>query len=87
MSTKVVGSELSEKRSEDWTSLVFSFDPEVLVSVSQYPEFSWTSFFTDLGGSLGLWLGLGVSQILEFFLRNIYKISGQATSEVRQGQI
>ena len=88
-STKVVGSEISEKRSEGSTSLVFSFDPEVLVSVSQYPHFNWTTFFTDLGGSLGLWLGLGVCQLLEFFLRNIFKIPGHLTlsSQQTQGEI
>ena len=84
-STKVVGSELSEKRSEDWSTLVFSFDPEVVMRLSQYPDFSWTTFFTDLGGSLGLWLGLGVSQLLEFFVRNIFKISAHVTSAERQG--
>ena len=83
LSTKIVGSELSEKRSEGLSTLVFSFDPEVVISVSQYPDFSWTTFFTDLGGSLGLWLGLGVSQLLEFFLRNIFKISGHLSSEGR----
>ena len=87
LSTKVIGSELSEKRSEDLTTLIFSFDPEVVISVSQFPDFNWTTFFTDLGGSLGLWLGLGVSQLLELFLRNIFKMSSQLSGEPSPGQI
>ena len=63
--------------------MVFSFHPQVEMRLSQYPDFSWTTFFTDLGGSLGLWLGLGVSQLLEFFLRNIFKISGHLRTEGR----
>ena len=87
MSTKVVGSQLSEVRGEGESTLIFSFDPEVIISLSQYPDFNWTTFFTDLGGSLGLWLGLGVSQLLELFLRNIFKMSDQLTGELSQGQI
>ena len=84
MSTKVVGSQLSEVRGEGESTLIFSFDPEVIISLSQYPDFNWTTFFTDLGGSLGLWLGLGVSQILEIFMKNIFKISAQVTSGPKQ---
>ena len=84
MSTKIVGSQLSEVRSEGESTLIFSFDPEVIISLSQYPDFNWTTFFTDLGGSLGLWLGLGVSQILEIFMKNIFKISAQVTSGPKQ---
>ena len=47
------------------------------ITESFYPEFSLVRFFTDIGGSLGLWLGVGAVQfcmyvydfILHFFNR------------------
>ena len=39
-------------------------DPEVTVTESYIPEFSLSTFIADLGGSLGLWLGVGAVQIM-----------------------
>ena len=33
-----------------------------------YPDFSYSNFFNELGGSLGFWLGLGATQIVNFGL-------------------
>ena len=41
----------------------FTFDQTVTVTRSFYPDLSWTKFFSEVGGSLGLWLGLGVLQM------------------------
>ena len=40
------------------------FNPEVTVTESYIPEFSFSAFIADLGGSLGLWLGVGAVQII-----------------------
>ena len=37
---------------------------KVTVTESYIPEFSLSTFFASLGGSLGLWLGVGVVQLL-----------------------
>ena len=37
---------------------------EVTVTESYIPDFSFSVFIADLGGSLGLWLGVGAVQIV-----------------------
>ena len=41
-----------------------TFHSEVTITESFFPPFSLSIFFADLGGSLGLWLGVGAVQIL-----------------------
>jgi len=58
-------------------------NPEVTVTESYIPEFSLSTFVADLGGSLGLWLGMGAVQIMSSGValstgskpRNIYVFS------------
>ena len=49
-----------------------TFDQDVAITEHFYPDFSLSNFFTELGGSLGLWLGLGATQLvnigLDFYL-------------------
>ena len=40
------------------------FCPKVRVTTTSYLEFYLSNFFSDLGGSLGLWLGVGILQVL-----------------------
>ena len=41
------------------------FEKSVDITEFYYPEFSITDFLTNIGGSLGLWLGLGVLQFTD----------------------
>ena len=51
----------------EYTWIEFTFDQTVTVTRSFYPEISLTKFFADLGGSLGLWLGVGMLQMTAAF--------------------
>ena len=44
------------------TYIDIAFDQEVTVTESYYPELSFTTLFAEVGGSMGLWLGLGLLQ-------------------------
>ena len=45
------------------SKLSFVIDQKVRTIESYNPPFSLPTFIADLGGSLGLWLGVGVVQI------------------------
>ena len=69
LSTKTTGVKIqSIGRSTNSSSIVVSFLPSVTRNNIYLPPFNWTSFLSDLGGSLGLWLGLGILQILEMII-------------------
>ena len=42
----------------------FSMKQEVQVTESYIPEFSISTFLAGMGGSLGLWLGVGAVQLI-----------------------
>ena len=57
-----------------WTSantpihpFCLSFTFKVRVTTTSYLKFYLSNFFSDLGGSLGLWLGVGILQVLLLF--------------------
>ena len=51
-----------------------TFDQTVTVTESFYPSLSFTKLFADLGGSLGLWLGVGVLQMTMNLCQLIIKL-------------
>ena len=51
-----------------------SFDQNVVITESFYPNFSPLAFLTMMGGALGLWLGMGVLQVLHV-LASCWKIA------------
>ncbi len=44
--------------------IYLSLNQKVEVTENYIPEFSVATFFADLGGSLGLWLGVGAVQLV-----------------------
>ena len=46
------------------SNLILAINQNVVTTESYIPNFSLATFIADLGGSLGLWLGVGVVQIL-----------------------
>ena len=47
-----------------FSGLKIMIDQQIEVTESYIPEFSVTTFLAELGGSLGLWLGVGTVQLL-----------------------
>ena len=68
--------EYSASPGQNRSTFVFTFDKAVTLYDSDFPSFDWVSLFTDLGGSLGLWLGVGVAQVVEILLKWITANSG-----------
>ena len=54
---------LIESFHSTYPTFSFTIEQEVKITESFLPEFSITSFFADLGGALGLWLGVGAVQL------------------------
>ena len=48
---------------DNYTQIALAFDQTVTVTESFYPKLSMTKIISDLGGSLGFWLGLGAVQL------------------------
>ena len=50
---------------KDTSSSAFdlTFEQDVEITEYFYPDFSFPSFLSNLGGTLGLWLGVGVLQL------------------------
>ena len=45
--------------------IVLTFNQDVTVRESFYKSLSYSELFSALGGTLGLWLGVGIMQIIE----------------------
>ena len=66
---KVSGAMISSKNAGDNRTIIdLTFDQIVIVTESFYPPFSPLQFLTVVGGSLGLWLGVGIMQMVHLGL-------------------
>ena len=66
---KVTGAKvLSRIVGEDfgYSKLEITLDQSVLITKSLYPPLSVSKLFSDFGGAMGLWLGLGAIQLFGY---------------------
>ena len=63
---QILSAQLSYQSQENETTFDLTMDQEVTVTESFYPPFSPLTFFTVMGGALGLWLGVGVVQVVSY---------------------
>ena len=54
----------SQNEAKSLTTFDFTFGHTIIITVSKFPRFNLARFVSNLGGSLGLWFGLGVSQLI-----------------------
>ena len=70
---------VTEKWSQTMVEVMFS--DKVMVTYNYYPEFSLVEALASLGGSLGLWLGLGVLQLLQLLLATLVSLVDSLTNK------
>ena len=76
---QVKGSLIVQKtRPYGFTDLDITFDQTVTVTESSFPSLSLSTLMAQVGGSLGLWLGLGIIQICVHFIDAVSFIKNKA---------
>ena len=66
---------VSDARSDSaFSTFDVTLDQVVTITESRYPKMSFAKFFSDLGGSLGLWLGVGIIQICVLLVNLVSKL-------------
>ena len=48
------------------TKFDFTLDQTVTITEAYYPKFSLLDFLSKTGGAVGLWLGLGMVQLVKY---------------------
>ena len=69
MKFKISGSLITSKKWKNYpTGFMISLDHSVSIKESFYPPLSISELFSEMGGSIGLWLGIGLLQICLYFM-------------------
>ena len=68
--TRLIDSLNENSDNKNVSYLIFDINQKITTTESYFPHFSPETFLAELGGSLGLWLGVGAVQILS----GVYKI-------------
>ena len=69
------------QRSSKKTQFDLTFDQTVTITESFYPSPSFTRLFAELGGSLGLWLGVGAVQLFSLSLQFVTYLKSKFRSK------
>ena len=74
-STIYVESRFLRERYENRNHSIFhlTFSDEVLVTKTEFLKFSFNIFLSDIGGSMGLWLGLGLLQAVQISINCVFE--------------
>ena len=56
------------KENRNFSTLCLTFSSKVLVTRTDFLKFSPASFLSEVGGSMGLWMGLGLVQAMELVI-------------------
>ena len=65
---KQVSVKILDSEAKYWDSrMTFVFHRDVTITESYIPDFSFAGFLAEVGGTLGLWLGVGAVQLIESF--------------------
>ena len=74
-STQITSVFLDEKSGGLHGSTIdITFSEKVSIVITNFPKFNLALFLSSCGGSMGLWLGVGVVQIMEFVATMIWKL-------------
>jgi hypothetical protein len=66
--TRLISQADYDDESEEENKIDFTFSPKVLVTTTDFVKPTLSMFLSDVGGSLGLWLGLGAVQTIEMVI-------------------
>ena len=72
LTSHITTDHLYDMKAKNISTIDIIFSSSVEVTTSSYPTFSPSQALASLGGSLGLWLGLGAAQAVEMVLKLIF---------------
>ena len=77
---------LATEKDYDHT-IIFMFSEGLMVETHSFPDMSLVEDLASVGGSMGLWLGLGVLQLLQLVVKNLFAVCTRVTKTTGQVEI
>ena len=73
-STEIASVFLDEKYVSDFSRVDITISEQISITVTDFPKFNLAVFLSAFGGSMGMWLGLGVVQTIEMLINTLWRI-------------